>query len=265
MSNDILSSVHGQVATITFNRPESRNAISRDMVQALTVLVRAYGADPDVRCLVFRGAGEHFSGGGDVKGFGEVLGLSPDERRQMFETRVGASADLFAELEALRVPVVAVARGAVAGAGLAFVMASDFALVSDTSFYVFAHTRIGIPLDSGLSYFLPRVVGSRKARELTLSGARIAAAEALAIGLVSRVLPDADLDVAADSLIASLASGATRAFGLSKELLSVSLQNDVRGQVAAEARAVGACAGGPDFVEGVSAFVEGRKARFTGQ
>lgn len=265
MNDDILSSVCDHVATITFNRPESRNAISREMVQALTGLLNGFSADPSVRCLVFRGAGEHFSAGGDVKGFREALSLSPDECREMFEARVGASADLFAQLEALRIPVVAVARGAVAGAGLAFVLASDFAYVSDTSFYVFAHTRIGIPLDSGLSYFLPRVVGWRKAKELTLGGSRITAAQALEINLVSRVLPDADLDPAADALIATLAGGATRALGLSKELLSVSLSNDICGQIAAEAKAVGDCAAGPDFVEGVSAFVDGRKARFTGE
>jgi 2-(1,2-epoxy-1,2-dihydrophenyl)acetyl-CoA isomerase len=264
MSTDILTQIAGGVATITFNRPEHRNAVSREMVQELIGLLRALAADKTVRCLVLRGAGAHFSGGGDVKSFNETLELSPEARQALYTQRVAASADLFELLERLPMPVIAVARGAVAGAGLSFVMAADVALASDTTFYVFAHGKIAIALDSGLSYYLPRVVGWRKAKELTLSGARLSPEEALQLGIVSRVVPDAELDAVADKLAANLAASATLAASHSKALLAASLGNDIRTQIELEAVAVGACAASDDFIEGISAFVENRKARFKG-
>lgn len=262
---DILTSMTGGVATITFNRPEARNAISRAMMDELITLLRSLGERDDVRCVVFKGAGEHFTGGGDVQSFGETLGLSAVERKHLYEQRVTASAELFELLERLDKPTVALARGAVAGAGLSFVLAADFALASENAFFVFAHGRIAIALDSALSYYLPRAVGLRKAKELTLAGARLDAREAEALGIVTRVLPNAELDAEGDKLAAMLAQGATRAMGESKALLRASLTNGVFAQVGLEAAAVGRCAATDDFKEGVSAFLERRNPRFEGR
>lgn len=263
MSEHILVADAERIRTITFNRPEARNAISREMIQQLISIMRSADADPSVRCLVFRGAGEHFSGGGDVKAFGETLGLAPDERRRLYRERVEASAELFAQIDAFPKPILAIARGAVAGAGLSFVMAADVAIASDTTFCVFAHTKIGIAPDSALSYFLPRVVGVRKSRELTLTGARLSAEEALKLGILSRVIPDADLDATAGKIAASLTSGSALAMRYSKTLLNQANTRDIRMQVLAEAQAVGECAATEDFPEGIRAFQEGRRPKFS--
>jgi 2-(1,2-epoxy-1,2-dihydrophenyl)acetyl-CoA isomerase len=262
---DVLTAVAQGIATVTFNRPDVRNAIAREMVPSLLSALRDVGFREDVRCIVFRGAGEHFSAGGDVKSFGETLALAPHERNKMFQERVAASAELFDVLDKINKPLVAIARGAVAGAGMSFVLAADFVLASDTTFFVFAHGKVGIALDSALSYYLPRVIGLRRALELTLAGARIDAQQALLIGLVSRVIPDADLDAEGGKLTAKLAGSATVAISESKRLLKLSLGNDIRRQLELEAAAVGRCAASDDFAEGVTAFLESRASRFTGR
>jgi 2-(1,2-epoxy-1,2-dihydrophenyl)acetyl-CoA isomerase len=262
---DILTTVADGVATVTFNRPEARNAISRAMIQELIALLRVLGDRDDVRCLVFRGSGEHFCGGGDVQSFGDTLALSANERKHLYEQRVMASAELFELLEGFGKPVVALVRGAVAGAGICFVLAADFALAADNAFFVFAHAKIGIALDSALSYYLPRVVGLRKARELTLAGARLDAREALGLSIVTRVLSDTELDTEGDKLAARMARSATMAIGESKALLRHSLTHTVFAQVGLEAAAVGRCAATDDFKEGISAFLENRSPRFRGR
>jgi 2-(1,2-epoxy-1,2-dihydrophenyl)acetyl-CoA isomerase len=265
MLADILTTVQDGVATITFNRPPTRNSISSTMIQELTALLRVLDRRDDVRCIVFRGSGEHFCAGGDVQSFGDTLALPPLQRKHLYEQRVIASAELFELLEKLGKPVVALIRGAVAGAGLSFVLAADFALASDTAFFVFAHGKIGIALDSGLSYYLPRIIGLRKARELTLAGARLDAQEALRLNIVSRVLPDAELESEGEKLIAKLVCSATKAIGESKALLRQSFTNTMIGEVDLEAAAVGRCAATDDFKEGVAAFLENRAPQFLGR
>jgi 2-(1,2-epoxy-1,2-dihydrophenyl)acetyl-CoA isomerase len=262
---DIETTVAQGIATITFNRPEARNAISRAMVQELAELLRSFGARDDVRCLVFRGAAEHFCGGGDVQSFGETLSLASQERQQLYEGRVAASAELFELFENLHMPVVALVRGAVAGAGLSFVLGADFVLAAPNAFFVFAHGRLGIALDSALSYYLPRVVGQRKAAELALLGARIEATAAQALGIVTRVVASEELDAEGEKLTVKLARGAAQAMGETRQLLRRSARHSIGEQVRLEAKAVGRCAASVDFKEGVSAFLENRSPRFTGK
>ena len=261
---DLLLGVQADVATITFNRPQTRNAISRSMVPELTKMLRSAGAQRDVRCIVLRGAGEHFCGGGDVQSFGETVSLPPVERQKMYEERVAVSAELFETLESLSKPIIALVRGAIAGAGISFVLASDYVLASETSFFVFAHSRIGIALDSALSYYLPRIVGLRKATELALTGARVDAKSALALGMVTQILNDDALDAEGLKMASKLARGATRAIAETRALLRQSIGNSVSAQVRLESKAVGRCAATEDFAEGVKAFLESREARFSG-
>jgi 2-(1,2-epoxy-1,2-dihydrophenyl)acetyl-CoA isomerase len=262
---DILTTTEHGVATVIFNRPETRNAISRGMIQELIAMLRSFGDRDEVRCVVFRGTGEHFTGGGDVQSFRDTLALSSIERKHLYEQRVMASAELFNLLETLDKPIIALVRGAVAGAGLSFVLAADFALASESAFFVFAHGKIGIALDSALSYYLPRTIGLRKARELTLAGARLDAREALSLGVVTQVLPDGELDAQGNKLAERLAQGATLAIRESKALLRHSLTNGVFAQVGSEAAAVGRCAATEDFKEGIGAFLESRPPRFHGR
>ena len=262
MSEPLLLEIRDGGAHVTFNRPDVRNAITREMLAALADFLSAIEGDCRVRYLVFRGTGEHFAAGGDVTGFRETLAQPPGERRRAYERRLMANADPFLLLSRVSVPVITVTRGAVAGAGLLFALAADICIAADDSFFVFSHARLGLPLDLGLSWYLPRVVGWRQARALTLLSARCDAAQALALGIVGEVLPGADVDTRVEQVQKIFRNGPREAFRLSKRLLDRRLDTTLPEQLEGEARAVGEAVAHPDFVEGVSAFLENRKPRF---
>lgn len=262
MSADILLERRDGGAHVTFNRPAIRNAISREMLADLCAFLRNIHGDESVRYLIFRGEGAHFAAGGDVASFVASLDLSPEERRSAFETRVTTSSETCLLLARVDVPIITVARGAVAGAGLLFVMAADFCFASEDAFFVFAHAKLGLPLDMGTSYYLPRVVGWRQARALALTSARIDAKRAEAIGLIGEVLAEDVLEQRVAATIAQLSAGPREAFRLSRALIDASYDNDLPSQLANEVRAVGEAVAHPDFTEGVRAFMEQRKPRF---
>ena len=262
MSADILLERRDGGARVTFNRPAVRNAITRDMLAALDEFLIAIRGDPAVRYVLFRGAGDHFVAGGDVASFAETLVQSPEERRRAFEARVRISSRPVLSLSRLDVPVIAAVRGAVAGAGLLFTLAADICIAADDALFVFAHARIGLPLDMGTSFYLPRIVGRRQARMLTLSSARVDAARALALGLAGRVVPADALDKEVSATLAAIAKGPRDAFRLSRALLDASDGGDLEAQIEREALAVGEAAAHPDFAEGVRAFLEQRAPEF---
>lgn len=264
MSDKLIMDIADGVATLTVNRPELRNATSPEMLQDVARFLATVETDPRARCLVIRGAGEHFMGGGDITSFEPTLALSSEERRFTFEKRIMALAHLYHRLERLQKPVVVVARGAIAGAGISFALVADLTIVSETAFFFFAHGQLGLCLDGALSYYLPRVVGWRKAKELALLNARVGAEEALALGLVSRVVPDAELEQEAEKYIQRLKSGPTLAMGLTKSLLEKSVRNSINEQIRAESEACGSCTASEDFREGVTAFLAKRKPAFRG-
>jgi 2-(1,2-epoxy-1,2-dihydrophenyl)acetyl-CoA isomerase len=249
-------------AHVTFNRPEVRNALTPTMLLDLATFLDEIARDPAVRYLVFRGAGDHFIAGGDVVSYRDSLALSPAERRLYFERRVRANAETFLILESLQIPVIVAVRGAVAGAGLSFVLAADFCLATEDSLFIIAQPTIGLPLDLGLSYFLPRVVGAKQARKLALTTARIGAAEAERLGIVDGIFARDALEDGITALLKRLAAGAPKALGRSRALLAASERNTLLEQMELEVRSVGACVAEPDFIEGVTAFLEKRKPAF---
>jgi 2-(1,2-epoxy-1,2-dihydrophenyl)acetyl-CoA isomerase len=264
MSDYLITEFSAGVATLTVNRPEHRNATSPDMLQDMAAFLATAESDPETRCVVITGAGDNFIGGGDIKSFAPTLELSPQERGATYERRIMAVSHLYHRLERLQKPVVVIARGAIAGAGVTFALAADLTIVSDTTYFFFAHGQLGLSLDGGVSYYLPRVVGWRKAKELALLNARVAAPEALELGLASRVVPDAALEQEADKYIQQLKSGPTRAMGLTKSLLENSLGNTINQQIRLESEACASCTSSEDFREGVSAFLDKRKPVFCG-
>jgi 2-(1,2-epoxy-1,2-dihydrophenyl)acetyl-CoA isomerase len=228
-------------------------------------MLRQADSDDHVRSVLIAGAGDNFSVGGDVKNFGATLELTPGERRQAYEQRVLAGFGLLSTLDRFSKPLVAMVRGAVAGAGITLALAADFVVGSEDCFFVFAHTKIGLSPDAGLSYFLPRVVGPQKALQLVLAGARVDSAEALRIGLIERRVSASELEGATDSLVATLSRGATTALIRAKRLMKESMNRDLREQLKFEASYVGECAATGDFEEGVRAFLEKRRAQFQGR
>lgn len=261
---DILFEKRDGGAFVTFNRPEVRNALTPEMLLETADFIAEISTDPAVRYLVFQGAGEHFVAGGDVASYGRLLEREPVERRLYFERRVRNNAESFVLLESLPIPVISLVRGAAAGAGMSFILASDFVIAADDALLIFAQPRVGLPLDLSSTYFLPRIVGAKKARQLAFTGARLSATQAQELGLVDQIHAAEALDEALAALVKQFAGVAPRAVGRTKLLVNASEENSIVQQMELEVRAIGQCVNEPDFAEGVTAFLEKRKAAFTG-
>lgn len=254
--SELLVTHHGAVQTITLNRPGVLNALDLAMhVRLAAALDRA--AQPDVRALVITGAGRGFCVGQDVGEFPRDAAAVGELLRQHFNPAIRA-------LRGLPKPVIAAINGPAAGAGLALALACDLRLAAASASLVPAFGRIGLVPDSGLSHTLPRLIGSAAAFDWMVSGRSIAAPEAEALGLVTRVVEDADLAAETDALAAELAAGPTAAIGLTKQLIGRSLESSLDDQLDEEARLQAIAAAGDDFAEGVAAFLEKRPPRFTG-
>lgn len=264
MNDTVLLDRDGPIATLTLNRPAALNALDFAMVDALGAHIQAVAADDGVRVVVIRGAGKHFMAGGDVHQFEDLLALPPAEQtpklRQMME-RVHAIVETLARMPQ---PVIARVQGAVAGFGLSLANGCDLVFAADDAYFASAYLNIGVTPDGGGTWWLPRIVGTRKAAEIMLLGERFDARVALSLGIVNRVVPAAELDGAVASAAQRLAGGPTLAVRNLKRLLRQSTQRSLAEQLAAEAQSFVQCAGTSDFAEGVGAFVAKRAPNFHG-
>ena len=265
MTEPVLLEVSEGVATVTLNRPEALNALSDDMMAALVEVMARVEADPAARCVVVRGAGDHFMAGGDVKGFHGRLAETPAERGAHFRDKIHGLHPAIAAMRRMPKPVVASLRGAAAGFGLSLALATDLAIAAEDAYFTLAYCLIGTSPDGGSSFHLPRLVGLRKAMEIALLGERFNAETAQRLGLVNWVVPSAELEAETAKLAARLARGPGHALGETKALLNASLDNALEAQLALEVESFASCAATQDFAEGVTAFVEKRSAKFTGQ
>lgn len=265
MTDHLLVDHQDGITTLTMNRPKVMNALSLDMRHAMFDAVDEIEHDPKVRCVVLRGAGGNFMAGGDVKSFAEDIAPWPPEKRQAyFERRVHSLHPMMFQLRRMRKPVIASVEGAAAGAGMSFMMACDLAIATTQSIYRFSYSAIGASPDGSGSYYLPRIVGTRRAMELALLGDKIDAETAYRLNLVNFLVAPEDLAAETDKLARRLASGPTQSYGCIKEQMYASHANSFEAQLAMEARNFGLCAGTNDWVEGVTAFAEKRKPSFKG-
>ncbi len=253
------------IATLVMNRPEARNALSMDMRAALADVLHDIERDESVRCVVLKGAGEHFMAGGDVKGMGESIKKSPAEIRKEFILRIHDLHPIMFAMRRMPKPIVASCQGAAAGAGVSMALACDLVIASEDAFFTLAYCRIGTSPDGSSSFHLPRAVGIKKAMEIALLGDRFDAQTAKDIGMINFVVPTAELKVETSALAQRLAAGPTHVYGNTKALFYRSLESEFEAQLQAEAEYFSDCASRPDFKEGVSAFIEKREAKFTGK
>lgn len=252
------------IATLVMNRPEARNALSKDMRAALADVLHDIERDESVRCVVLKGAGEHFMAGGDVKGMGESIKKSPEEIRKEFILRIHDLHPIMFAMRRMPKPIIASCQGAAAGAGVSMALACDLVIASEEAFFTLAYCRIGTSPDGSSSFHLPRAVGIKKAMEIALLGDRFDAQTAKDIGMINFVVPTAELEAETKALAQRLAAGPTHVYGNTKALFYRSLESEFEAQLQAEAEYFADCASRPDFKEGVTAFIEKREAKFTG-
>lgn len=264
MPPPLLLARDGPVATLTLNRPEQLNTLDFTLMDAVIAAAADVAADTSLRVVVLRGAGKHFMAGGDLKTFAGELAKPPAQRNADFQALINRLHSAIEALHGMPHPVICGVQGAVAGFGLSLMNASDLVLAADTAYFASAYRNIALTADGGGSWTLPRIVGMRRAMEIMLLAERFDAAQALAWGLVNRVVPAAELDAAIAGVVRNLVEAPLLAVRNAKRLMRDSLGRTLSEQLAAEAMSFGACAATPDFAEGIAAFFEKRPARFGG-
>jgi 2-(1,2-epoxy-1,2-dihydrophenyl)acetyl-CoA isomerase len=258
----IIVEIREGIAYATVNRPDARNAMTSNMFEELLGFLERVRNDSAVRVVLLQAAGQTFIAGGDVKVFAAGLEMTPEARAEDMRARAQRAARICAAIAQIPQPVIVAARGYAVGVGLSIISAADLAIVSDTARLVLAHVSLGLSPDGAASFFLPRQVGLKRAKQIALLGDAIGAHEALAMGLVNWVVPDAELDARAGELAVRLAAAPAKALAEIKALFGSSFDRDLDGQVAAEAHSLYRCALTADFAEGLRAIREKRKARF---
>jgi 2-(1,2-epoxy-1,2-dihydrophenyl)acetyl-CoA isomerase len=258
MTDGLRVDVDGPVATITLDRPGALNALTVPVKVALREALERIAVDRAVRAVILTGAGRAFCAGQDL-----AEREQPDAAPLDEELRARYNPIILA-LRSMGQPVIAAVNGVAAGAGASIAFACDLRIAAEDARFVLAFGRIGLVPDSGATWFLPRLVGQAKAAELALLGDPIPAEEALRIGLVSRVVPDAELLAEARALADRIAAGAPLALSLTKTALERAATIDLETALEGEAKLQGITGASADHAEGLAAFREKRAPRFTG-
>lgn len=259
---DLTAYVEDRVAVVTMSRPERRNALSLPMLTAMSRVIPAVAADPEVRCVVLTGAGGAFCAGGDVKAFASGEGLEGTFEDRVREQQF-AHRHVTLALYEMAKPTVALLPGPAAGAGLSFALACDLRYAVDTAVITTAFARVGLPGDFGGSWLLTRIVGTARARELFYLSPRLDAARALELGLFTDIFPAADLATEAMKVARDLAAGPGAAYGYMKANLNRAVTHGLPEYLDAEAIAQIRCRDTADHLEAATAFAEKRPPRFS--
>ena len=264
MTTDLLENVKDGVAVLTLNRPERLNAMSRPMLDALLEALPRLAEDAAVGVIVLTGAGRGFCAGGDVKAMAdgnELAGQTMEEKAQALRSRMEASR----WLHELPKPTIAMMRGPAAGAGLSLAMACDMRIASDTVRLGTAFARVGYSGDFGGSYYLTQLVGTAKARELYFTADLLDAQQALGLGLVNRVVPDARLEEETMTLASRLARGPRVAYRYMKRNMNAAESASLKDMLDLEAWHHTRTGMTEDHREAARAFVEKREPQFKGR
>jgi 2-(1,2-epoxy-1,2-dihydrophenyl)acetyl-CoA isomerase len=261
-SGPVLLDLDGAVARLRLNRPEASNGLDVPLLKALYEALMQCHGEPRVRAVLLSGEGQNFCAGGDVKTFAAKGEALPDYLREATSwLQICASA-----LMRLQAPVVTIVHGfAAGGGGFGLVCASDLVIAGESARFLLGATRVGMAPDAGSSVTLQRLVGHRRAMEIALTNPTITAAEALEMGLVTRVVPDQQLLEQGLSLARELAAGPTLALGATKRLLWDGIGRSVEECLPDESRTVSELSGTEDAREGLAAVIERRAPRFMGR
>lgn len=263
------------ILTVTLNRPESKNAIDTVTQRLMLEAFRDASRDPAIHVVILRGAGQSFSSGGDVRALGApdpddaiAQKWSSDPVWNDLESR-GDRLRHFMEasylLHRMGKPTIAMVRGPAVGMGLSLALACDFRVASDTAFFMTGFARIGMCGDFGGSYFMTKLIGPSRTLELFMLNERVSAAEAVKLGLVNRLVPDAELEASTLDFAQRLARGPAVAQRYIKENVHTALDQTFEQYLEVEARNNVRCRLTEDCKEAMSAFAEKREPRFVGR
>ncbi|WP_068076717.1 enoyl-CoA hydratase/isomerase family protein [Novosphingobium lentum] len=249
--------VSDRIGTLTLNRPDAMNATTDEMYTELQGLLPQVAADRDVACVILTGAGRGFCAGADLKA--RKADMTPLQRRARHRWILK---DVLEPLYRLEKPVIAAVNGAAAGAGFNIALSCDFIIASEKASFVQAFAKVGLVPDLGGLFFLSRVIGVNRAKELCFTARKVDAAEALALGIANYVVPHDDLLAEARAMAARIASGAPTAIAMTKTLLNKSASATLDQMLEYESYAQTVAYLTPEYEEGVQAFIEKRAPDF---
>lgn len=254
----LLASKGGGVVEVRLNRPNKLNALNDDMYAVLTDMFGQFHEDPAVRAVILTGEGRGFCAGSDIGGMLQKTGPAARARLQRRHATIRA-------IYGCEKPVIAAVRGSVSGIGFSVAMACDFIVASDTAYFHQAFRNIALVPDGGAVFFLAQRLGVGRAKDLVMSARKLPAAEANDWGLVSRIVPDADLENAAVEMAQDLARSPTYTLGLAKKMFAAASSPSLETVLEIESFAASVARSSQDHREGVTAFREKREPNFTGE
>jgi 2-(1,2-epoxy-1,2-dihydrophenyl)acetyl-CoA isomerase len=260
MSNfeHIIFEKQGSIARLALNRPDAANGLDSLMASELKQAAQLCSGDPELKAVVLSASGRFFCAGGDIK---EMMSLG-DEVGAAVKSLADDLHSAISTLSRMQAALVVAVNGVAAGAGFSLALIGDIVLAADSSSFTMAYTSAGLCPDGSSSYFLPRLVGLRKAQELMLTNRTLSAQEACALGIVTRVVADDDLAAQAEQVASDLANSARLSTAYVKKLLLASPDNNLEAQMELEGQLVSRCAASPDGREGIQAFVDKRQPEF---
>ncbi|HZM22540.1 MAG TPA: enoyl-CoA hydratase/isomerase family protein [Anaerolineales bacterium] len=258
MANPILARQHGHILEIVLNRPEAYNALNLELMEILSDALTTLATENVIKGIMITGNGKAFCSGGDLKWISQQTGeASSTVHRLAAQFHIAIT-----EIRRMGKPVVAAINGIAAGGGFSLGLACDFCVMAESAVLRQAYTSSGLSIDGGGTFALPRLVGLARALEIAAFDQPITSAQALAWGLVTKVVPDDKVIEEAMSMLQELAKSALHSFAWSKRLLLESFNNTLETQLELERQGISDCARHSDGQEGIKAFVEKRKPVF---
>lgn len=254
----IIYQVDNGIATITLNRPDVFNAFDDTQSYELQDALKLAKRDKEVRVIVLTGAGKAFCSGQDLKAIANAKNRS---LRDSLDKRYNP---IIKAMRSMPKPIIGKINGVAAGAGCSLALACDFVVASEYASFIEVFINVGLVLDSGSSYFLPRLVGSARAFEMSTMGSKVKAEQALEWGIINRVAKADELDAVVNEVAEYYANAPTKAVALMKQMLNKSFHSDLNEMLEYEACCQEIAGNSADYKEGVSAFNEKRKPKFTG-
>ena len=256
---ELLLTIEEGIAYITLNRPEKYNSVNRSLALAFQEALDTCAKDDSIRCLVITAAGKAFCAGQDLA---ETSDIENVDFNKIIEEHYNP---IVLKMRALPKPIICAVNGVAAGAGANIALAADIVVATESASFIQAFSKIGLIPDSGGTFFLPRLIGMQRAAALMFLGEKVSALEAADMGMIYKCFADNEFELAYKNLAAQLAAMPTAGLGLTKQLLNESWSNNLEQQLAREKTLQIAAGKTHDFAEGVTAFLEKRKASFKGQ